>query len=113
MASKSPNNAFASSVAIYAANWAAGLIARSRSIARRSASSAQLKRGRWTASACPRRSKRRYAAWRQGDSAVAVAYGSRSFDQKPFADGGRTLADMLEDETTTAQIDQLELGDRM
>ncbi|MGC5798862.1 hypothetical protein [Sphingomonas sp. NFX23] len=40
------------------------------------------------------------------------AYGPRSLDQKLFADGSRTLGDMLEDETTTAQIDQLELGDR-
>jgi hypothetical protein len=38
------------------------------------------------------------------------AYGPRSLDQKLFADGSRTLGDMLEDETTTAQIDQLELG---
>ena len=41
------------------------------------------------------------------------AYGPGSLDQKLFADGSRTLGDMLEDETTTAQIDQLELGDRM
>lgn len=40
------------------------------------------------------------------------AYGPRSLDQKLFDDSDRTLGDLLEDETTTAQIDQFELGDR-
>lgn len=41
------------------------------------------------------------------------AYGPGPLHQKLFADGSRTQGDMLEDETTTARIDQLELGDRM
>ncbi len=38
------------------------------------------------------------------------AYGPRSLDQKLFGDSDRTLGDLIEDETTTGQIDQLELG---
>lgn len=38
------------------------------------------------------------------------AYGPRSLDQKLFGDSDRTVGDLIEDETTTGQIDQLELG---
>jgi DNA-binding CsgD family transcriptional regulator len=38
------------------------------------------------------------------------AFGPRSLNQTAFADGSRTLADTLEDQTTADQIDQMELG---